>query len=209
VSKSKNLYILGYSGHAYVVIDVARSNNFTVKGYFDNEASEENPYSVAFCGSERETDFPKIVGDGYAFPAIGSNAIREEVMEIIESNNLKEILLVDPSARISDRASIKKSTLIAPRVVVNSMADIGKGCILNTGAIVEHECEIRNFAHIAPGAVLAGNVIVGEKAFVGANATIKQGISIGRNTVIGAGAMVLENVPDGETWAGNPAVKIR
>lgn len=48
-----------------------------------------------------------------------------------------------------------------------------------------------------------------EGAFVGANSMILKGVTIGRHSVIGAGSVVTKDVPDGEIWAGNPAVCIR
>ena len=92
---------------------------------------------------------------------------------------------------------------------MNAFSRIGDGCILNTGCIIEHECTIANFVHIAPGSVLLGNVCVGESSLIGANAVIKPGVIIGSNVTIGAGSVVLRDIPDGETWAGNPARKIK
>ena len=197
--KDNLLYILGYSGHAYVVLDVALSNGMLIEGYFDLEPAQRNPYNIEFCGSERDGELSKIVGGGYVFPAIGSNFIREKVTKYIEVHKLKDILLIDSSARVSKSAIIQNSTLVAPKAVVNSMAKIGKGCILNTGAIVEHECVLYDFVHVAPGAVLAGNVKVGKKAVIGANATVREGGSIGSSAGItpvgGALAPTSLNVP--------------
>lgn len=52
-------------------------------------------------------------------------------------------------------------------------------------------------------------VRIGDNAFIGAHATILKGVSIGRGAVIGACSLVTRDVPDGEIWAGNPAIKIR
>ena len=46
-------------------------------------------------------------------------------------------------------------------------------------------------------------------AFIGADALILKGVTIGEKAVIGAGSVVTKSVPAGETWAGNPARKIR
>ena len=44
-----------------------------------------------------------------------------------------------------------------------------------------------------------------DEASIGSGSTILCGINIGRGAVIGAGSVVTKNVPDGQTWAGNPA----
>ena len=44
-------------------------------------------------------------------------------------------------------------------------------------------------------------------ARIGVSVTILPGLVIGENALIGAGSVVTHNVPDGEIWFGNPAVK--
>ena len=209
VLEYKNIFIFGYSGHAYVVLDAVLSNNFVVKGYFDKYKAEVNPYDLLYKGFEQEVDVKPIVDSHFVFPSIGSNEIRTKVINLFEKLKLNETKIIDASAKVSVKTTLDNSTFIGPNAVVNSMTVIGKGVIVNSGAIVEHECKIGNFSHIAPGAVLAGNVNVGNNTFVGANAIIKEGITLGENVTIGAGSVVLQNVADNETWVGNPAKRIR
>jgi serine acetyltransferase len=37
---------------------------------------------------------------------------------------------------------------------------------------------------------------------------IKNKVKIGNNVTVGMGAVVLKDIPDGETWIGNPARKL-
>ena len=52
-------------------------------------------------------------------------------------------------------------------------------------------------------------VTIGNGAFIGADSLILKGVTIGEKAVIGAGSVVTKDVPAGETWAGNPARKIK
>ena len=52
-------------------------------------------------------------------------------------------------------------------------------------------------------------VLICEGAFIGAHSIILKGVRVGKYSVIGAGSVVTKDVPDGEIWAGNPAVFIR
>jgi sugar O-acyltransferase (sialic acid O-acetyltransferase NeuD family) len=209
VQEFKKIHILGYSGHAYVVIDTALSNNFMVKSYFDKTKAKLNPYKLIYNGFEKEVPIKSIIQSDFVFPAIGSNIIRKNLINFIEREGLNQTQLINLSASVSQLAKIGCSTFVAPQVTINSLSSIGKGCIINSGAIIEHECKIGDFSHIAPCAVIAGNVTIGNQVFIGANAVIKQNLKIGDNAVIGAGAVVLKDVPPKEIWVGNPARKIR
>ena len=48
-----------------------------------------------------------------------------------------------------------------------------------------------------------------EGSFIGACSIILKGVTVGRHAVVGAGSVVTRDVPEGEIWAGNPAVCIR
>lgn len=50
---------------------------------------------------------------------------------------------------------------------------------------------------------------IGKGASIGSSVTILCGVSIGKNVLIGAGSLVLQDIPDDETWVGNPARKIK
>tara|TARA_R110000744_G_scaffold247775_1_gene364267 strand:- start:4143 stop:4775 length:633 start_codon:yes stop_codon:yes gene_type:complete len=208
VSKNKQIYFLGYSGHAYVAMDVAYDNGFDIKGYFDRQENLDNPYKIQYFGSEANIDLKDFVKDCYVFPAMGSNTIRKRLYSLLNQLNIKQLVLAHSTAFVSDTAVIGESTLINPNVSINALAKIGKACIINTGSIIEHECHIGNFSHIAPGAVLAGNVKIGENCFVGARAVIKQGVSIADNVIVGAGSVVLNNIDGKGTWVGNPAKQL-
>jgi UDP-2-acetamido-3-amino-2,3-dideoxy-glucuronate N-acetyltransferase len=49
--------------------------------------------------------------------------------------------------------------------------------------------------------------VIKKGASIGANATILGGVVIGENAMIGAGGVVTKDVPGGELWYGNPAVR--
>lgn len=205
--ESKHIYIYGYSGHSYVVIDILERNNFIVKGYFDVEPQNLNPYELSYSGFEGHIKSERIVDRDYVFPALGDNQLREKIVTLFTKHHMKQIQLIDPSAYISSKASVGLSSLVGLNACVNSMVKIGKGCIINTAAIIEHECTIGDFSHIAPGAVLTGGISIGQRTFIGAGAVIKNGITIGNDVVVGAGAVVLKNIPNKSVWVGNPAKK--
>lgn len=196
--------IIGYSGHAYVVIEAAKKAGITISAYSDIEMVNNNPYDLNYLGNESDEDFSGW-GKGFSFiPSMGDNNIRQKVTELVLVQNEMLVSVVHPNAWVSDSARIGSGTFVSSGAQINAKAEIGKSVIVNTGAVVEHECSIGDFVHIAPGAVLSGNVSVGIGAFIGANSVIKQGITIGENVLIGAGSVILEDVESDTKVVGNP-----
>ncbi|WP_201770724.1 acetyltransferase [Nonlabens tegetincola] len=202
---NKSIYILGYSGHAYVILDSLAKLNVEVLGYFDFEPCNtfDNFYDLEYKGNEKLVDLNFIDDSSYVFPSIGDNGIREKLIQFIEENELTQTSIIDPKAIVSDKAIIESSVYIAPGAIINSLALIKKGSIINSGATVEHECVIGEFSHIAPNSVLTGNVIIGKNTLVGANATIVPGVKVGNNVIVGAGSVVTKDIPDNSKWVGN------
>lgn len=204
MGNEKQIIVIGYSGHAYVVIDGIQSINKKVIGYCDFQEKRENPFQLKYLGNESNS----ILENQRWIVGIGDNQIRKKI--ITQFNTIGYLTSIShKTSTVSTSSTIEQGTFLAALSVVNPLSKIGVGCIINTGAIVEHECQISNFVHIAPGAVLAGNVAVGEASFIGANSVIKQGVSIGKNVTIGAGSVIIKDVPDNVTVVGNPGKIIK
>ena len=136
-------------------------------------------------------------------------ALRGRIAEKYADAGFEFATVIAKTADVSESASVGEGTVIAEHAIVTAQTKIGRFVKINTAATVTHECEIGDNATIAPAAVVLGRVKIGECAYVGANSTILPGLAIGRNAVVGAGAVVTKNVPDGETWAGVPARRIK
>jgi len=101
---------------------------------------------------------------------------------------------------------LEHATIIRP---VNYFTVIGENTVIGVGAHIGHNVNIGSNVFITSKAILCGSVTVGSDVDIGAGAIIKNKVRIGKGAVIGIGAVVICDVPDGETWAGNPAKKIQ
>jgi UDP-N-acetylbacillosamine N-acetyltransferase len=208
VSDSKQVFIFGYSGHAYVVIESLLEAGYIIAGYFDYQVAAKNPYDLTYFGFEGKVDVKSIVQNHLVFPAVGENIIREKLVRLFDYFCLNQFVAIDPNAVVSKTAQIGSSTYVGKNVAINAQAIIGRGTIINTHAIVEHECIIEDFVHIAPNAVLCGNVQVGKYSFVGANTVVRQNTNIASDVIVGAGSVLLKSIVEKGIWVGRPAKKI-
>jgi len=202
-----NLYLFGFSGHAYVVLESVIQQNIACNGYFDfQNNTEDHPFLIPYFGNEEDFDFnlnQPITG----FPSVGDNKIRKKIIGFLRNKKINEITIFDPSANISASANIGLSTYIGKNTCINALANIQDGCIINTSSVIEHECYINSNTHIAPNCTLLGNVSVGQNVFIGANSVILPGLTIGENCIVGAGSVVTKSIGANEMWYGNPAKK--
>jgi UDP-N-acetylbacillosamine N-acetyltransferase len=209
VSEARRVFLFGYSGHAYVVIESFLASGYMIAGYFDYHEAITNPYRLPYFGFEGSVDVPSIVKSDFVFPSVGDNVIRAKLVSFFEKHYLNQCVLIDPSAKVSNSSSISLSTYVGVNTIINAQSQIGKGVIINTGAVIEHECNVQDYSHIAPAAILCGNVRVGEFAFIGANAVVRNNISICSDVVLGVGSVVVKSIEDKGIWVGNPSKIIK
>ena len=201
----KEIILVGYSGHGYVVAEAIKSCNMNIKYYSDVNKLKSNPYNLKYLGFEKS---PSFMGwhKKYSFVlGLGNNKLRIETYNLIKGNGFEVLNVIHKSASVTKDVCIGAGNFIGRSVSINPFVEIMDCCIINTGSIIEHECVINDGVHIAPGAVLAGNVTIGKRTFVGANSVIKQGVTIGDDVVIGAGTVVINDVLSGTIIVGNPS----
>lgn len=201
---NKRNYVIGYSGHAYVVVDVLLSNGISLSGYCEKEEKKINPYGLEYLGDESNLGVMEKLIYSNVYLGVGQHSIREILYKKFSLANISMPFAVHSSSVVSKFSHLSDATLIMPGVIVNSQAFIGCGVICNSASIIEHECTIGDFCHLAPGVVVAGGVTIGPNTFIGANAVIREGIKIGKNVIVGAGSVIVRDISDNTKVVGNP-----
>jgi sugar O-acyltransferase (sialic acid O-acetyltransferase NeuD family) len=199
---------VGYSGHAFVAIDVFQSKGIIISVYTDFEEKQKNPFHLKYLGNDHDEKVIEMLKSYNYFIAVGENKIRRTITEKLIKTLPSPINAIHLNATIASHVKMGFGVMVAAGATINPFVKIGNGAICNTQCSIDHECVIGDYTHIAPGAVLCGNVHVGENSFIGANSVIKQGVCISKNVIIGAGSVVLKDILESGIYAGNPAKKI-
>ena len=90
---------------------------------------------------------------------------------------------------------------------IQTMVSIPRGTVIEDNVFLGPQVQICNDKY--PPSDEVRGVIIKDNASIGGNATILPGITIGKGATVGAGSVVTKDVPDGETWCGNPARRMK
>lgn len=141
--------------------------------------------------------------------ATGSNVLRQQKIEKLNTFNIPLATIIHPSAIICSNVKISGGTTILANVIININAAIGAGCIINNGSIIEHDCFVGNYVNICPRFAMAGHTSIGNSSYMGIGSTVIDDIKIGNNVTVGAGVVVICDIPDDKLVVGIPAKIIK
>lgn len=196
---NNKLVIFGSGGHFNSIEQFIDRVKFEFVGTFD-----DNNGSLGSISDGIET----ISEYGFAFVAIGNDALRERIVNKIKGQVVL-INIIAKDAYISESAIFNGGgTFIGSGAYIGPYVTVETGVVVNTKSIIEHNCSVGSFCQIAPAAVICGNVLLNDYVYVGANATIKQGIKIDSGVILGAGTVVIKNIEKQGTYVGIPCKEL-
>lgn len=140
-----------------------------------------------------------------AFPWIGV----DRLVKMINRSPFRSLVIDNAFYRLlylrGMGADIKSTLLLGQRVVIPEpyFLRAGHHVLIGDEAILSAHKVEHNVVTLEP-------IEIGDNVLIGARALILPGVKIGSNATIGAGAVVARGavIQAGETWAGNPAVKL-
>ncbi len=201
---SKQLVIIGASGHGKVIADIAVKNGYTEIVFLDDNKAVKTCGEYSVVGSSddamRYSSCDFIVG-------IGNAEIRKRIQEKLIEKGLHIVTLIHPKTVIAPGVSLGVGTVVMAGAIINPGSTVGNGCVINTGATIDHDNIIADYVHISVGSHLAGTVSVGACTWIGAGAVVNNNVTICDNCMIGAGAVVVNNLTEADTYIGIPARK--
>lgn len=210
----KRIIVIGSSGHARVLVDIARQQGmYEVIGLLDPFRDRGDiAFGQEILGGEK--DLPGLVReyelDAVAV-AIGDNFDRATVAARVRAlcPELPFATLVHPNATVAGDVILGEGTVVMAGAVINPGVRVGRLCILNTRCSLDHDSQMGHHASLAPGVTTGGNCRIGDWAAIGIGATLVHGVAIGEHTVIGAASLVLRDVESYVVVHGSPARVVR
>lgn len=200
------IILVGAGGHAHACIDVIEHQSIYNIAGLVGTAEELGDIHCGYSVIATDADLKKLAEQyQYAFIAVGqirSATQRVDLYNAAIAAGFDMPTIIDPSARVSNHASVKAGTIVMQQVIVNAGASIGENCILNTKSLIEHDTTIESHCHISTGAILNGNVNVATGAFVGSGVIVKEGVNIGENALVGMGTTVRHDVNANKQFLG-------
>ncbi len=130
----------------------------------------------------------------------GQGFERNEAGEFEVFPQLGRVVLED-EVEIGANATIVRGALTETR--------IGAGTKVGHLASIGHNVVVGRHVFISACVQLSGQVSVGDFAWLSPGCSVLNRVRIGRNATVGFGAVVVKDVPEGQTFVGVPARRIK
>jgi len=107
--------------------------------------------------------------------------------------------------QIDNNVDIGSNTCIDRGTLGNTI--IGSGSKIDNLVHIAHNVIIGKNCAVIAHAMIGGSTVIYDNSWIAPSACLRDGIIIGKNAIVGLGAVVVKNIPENETWMGNPAKK--
>jgi UDP-2-acetamido-3-amino-2,3-dideoxy-glucuronate N-acetyltransferase len=164
------------------------------------------------------------------------SAIEVHETAIIDPGAALEVgVRVGPYCIVEAGALIKRGTVLKPYVLVGPRAVVGEGCSIGAYTEIRGDCVLGDRVRLGSKCLLADGTRIGDDShcsgtfttcnkpepgqhnpsvmganfYAGVGVVIMPNVAIGQDVQVGASSTVRHNIPNGQVWFGNPAVKYR
>jgi len=142
---------------------------------------------------------------------------------------------ISPNYKIGKGTEIYYFVNIIGKGVIGDHCLIASYVEIQNDVIIQNNCRIGSFSFLCSGVEIGNRVFLGshvktindkkpevfnpnykqekiiidDGASIGTGVTLMGPIRIGKNAIIGANSLVNKDVPEGETWVGSPAKRLK
>lgn len=210
------LVIVGAGGFACETAELVRTINavrptYELLGYLDDN-DELHGSTIVGVDVIGPIDELHSMPDVKAVACLGSprtTTLRRQVVERLGLDDERWATLVHPSAVVTSSVLLGVGTVVHATSVFTADIEVGRHVEVMPAVVMTHGDRVGDYATFGAGVRLAGAVTVGSCAYIGSGAMVREGLDIGAGALVGMGSVVTRSVPEGETWAGVPAARLR
>ena len=211
MNAKQKLFIFGASGLAKEVIDLVEEyQQLDVAGILDDDV---RTHGTIFHGHKvfGPIEMANDLTSSLFLICIASIKSSVDRSKIAKSHNIpteRFATIIHPAAKVSRSSTIEPGSIVLANSTITANSRLGRFSIVMPSVVITHDDHVGESCTFASGSTVAGYVKIGDSVYVGTGANILERVEIGTGAIIGAGSLINRNVPENETWAGNPAKKI-
>jgi sugar O-acyltransferase (sialic acid O-acetyltransferase NeuD family) len=135
----------------------------------------------------------------------GKGTTRRTLANRLLTQGVEYATVIHPSVTLPPSCSVGPGSVLLAGCVLTASVRIGAQVVVMPQVTLTHDNAVSDYGTLCAAVTLGGSVTVGEAAYLGMASAVREGCRIGAEAMIGMGAVVLNDVPDGQTWVGNPA----
>jgi len=138
----------------------------------------------------------------------GSGADRERLAARLRQRGVSDSRLAviqHPTTPLTRSVAVGPGCILLANCALTADVSLGRNVVCMPNVTLTHDDVVADYVTLCAGVALGGAVSVGTRSYLGMNSCVREGVRIGADCIIGMGAVVLRDVPDGQTWVGNPA----
>lgn len=210
---ARPLLLLGAGGLARETLVAVRAqpDRWRPIGVLDDDPVRhgDNVAGVPVLGA---TDLVHDYDDAAVVPCVASPMRPTARLGLVERLGLSSdrwATIVHPAASIAPGTSLGEGSIVLSNAVITTPITVGPYFMAMPHVLLTHDDEVAEGVTMAGRATLGGGVRVGRGSYLGQGAMVREGLIIGAGSVLGMGSVLLVDMPDGQTWAGVPARKLR
>jgi sugar O-acyltransferase (sialic acid O-acetyltransferase NeuD family) len=192
---NKNNIIIGAGSHSRTILEnLYLLKKKKIKIFDTNYSQKKNNLILKskVLGDFKDLDLDKYL-KSYFFLAIGDNAKRKKIFNIInKKNNLPN--LVSPKSHLSTISKVGIGNFFNHYSYIGPNVSVGNNNIINTYSLIEHDVSLGSHSHICPGVKIGGSSSLGDNVFIGIGSVIIDKINICSDVIIGAGSIIKKDI---------------
>lgn len=151
-----------------------------------------------------------------------SLAIINGLMALVPTFRLRRTILRLAQATIASDVTVHRQIRLfgfgrfacGPGTTINRgvYLDSRKGINIGRNVMIAHDCRLYTLGHDIDDtsfSAVGAPIFIEDHAVLFAGVAVMPGVRIGDRAVVYPYSVVTKNIPSGEVWGGNPAIKIR